>query len=213
MNDLRGKDRLIVALDVPSAAEAMVLVDRLDNVSFFKLGWQLFMTGVMRGDLKMVLELLALKNLFVDLKIPGDIDNTIQSVVDLCVELKNVKFLTLSESMPLKTISAATAARRLKNSEYPKLLTVPLVSSLDASDLQEIAGETASVDQYVLARARAALGAGCDGVIASGEAIALCWYTPSEGGPDCKPGNQTRRCLDGRSQAPHHANGSDPRWR
>ena len=45
-----------------------------------------------RGDLRLVMELLALKNVFVDLKIPGDIDNTITGVVDLCVDLKNVKF-------------------------------------------------------------------------------------------------------------------------
>jgi orotidine-5'-phosphate decarboxylase len=174
VNDLRGKDRLIVALDVSSAADAMALVDNLDNVSFFKLGWQLFMTGVMTGDLKMVLELLVHKNVFVDLKVPGDIDNTVSAVVDFCIDLKNVKFLTLSEGMPLKTIAAASATRRAKNSENPKLLTVPLVSSLDATDLRDIAGDGVVMEQYVLARARAALGAGCDGVIASGDAIRLC---------------------------------------
>lgn len=174
MEHLSGKDRLIVALDVPSAADAMQLVDSLSNVSFFKLGWQLFMTGVMNGDLSMVLRLLAHKNVFVDLKVPGDIDNTISSVVDVCVDLKNVKFLTLSEAMPLRTIAAASAARAAKRSENPKLLTVPFVSSLDAADLRDIAGDGVTLEQYILARARAALGAGCDGVIASGDAIKLC---------------------------------------
>ena len=49
--DLRGKDRLIVALDVATSDEALRTVDELDNVSFFKVGWQLFMAG----DLVMLL--------------------------------------------------------------------------------------------------------------------------------------------------------------
>jgi orotidine-5'-phosphate decarboxylase len=43
--DLTGKDRIIVALDVPTVDEALASVERLDNVSFFKVGLQLFMTG------------------------------------------------------------------------------------------------------------------------------------------------------------------------
>jgi len=42
---LKGKDRLIVALDVPTVDEALRIVEQLNNVSFFKVGWQLFMTG------------------------------------------------------------------------------------------------------------------------------------------------------------------------
>ena len=42
--NLAGKDRLIVALDVPTIDEALDVVRRLDNVTFFKVGWQLFMS-------------------------------------------------------------------------------------------------------------------------------------------------------------------------
>ena len=174
MQHLKGKDRLIVALDVPSATEAMALVDKLDHVSFFKVGWQLFLTGVMKGDLRRLMDRLAQKNVFVDLKIPGDIDNTVSAVVELCVDFKNVKFLTISESMPARSIAAANAARRARNSESPKFLTVPLLSSLDQSDLRSIAGDALTVEQYIVSRATAALKAGCDGVIASGQAIQLC---------------------------------------
>jgi orotidine-5'-phosphate decarboxylase len=152
----------------------MALVDRLDNVSFFKVGWQLFMTGVMGGDLRTLMQRLAHKSVFVDLKIPGDIDTTIGAVVDLCVDFRNVKFLTISESMPARSIAAAKAARSAKHSEDPKFLIVPLLSSLDQSDLRSIAGDTLTVEQFIVARATAALKAGCDGVIASGQAIGLC---------------------------------------
>ena len=42
---MQGKDRVIVALDVPTHDEAVALVDALDNVSFFKVGLELFLAG------------------------------------------------------------------------------------------------------------------------------------------------------------------------
>ena len=40
------EDRLILALDLPTPAEALALVDRLgDSVCFYKLGLELFMAG------------------------------------------------------------------------------------------------------------------------------------------------------------------------
>lgn len=165
VNNLKGKDRLIVALDVPTAKEALGLVERLDNVSFFKIGWQLFMTG----DLRWLLEQLQAKQVFVDLKVPGDIGNTIAAVIDLCTAM-GVRFLTLSESVPPPTIQAARKARGDRRD--PKLLTVPYLSSLDESDLPAVAGRS-DLNKYILDRAKVAIDAGCDGLIASGDAIGL----------------------------------------
>lgn len=169
MPDLPGKDRLIVALDVPTVDEALAVVDQLDEVSFFKVGLQLFMTG----GLPTLLQALRQKQIFVDLKVPGDIANTISAVVDLCVNMR-VTFLTLSESMPLPAISAARAARDARQSQDPKLLTVPFLSSLDATDLPAVAAGENDLGSFILRRARAAVDAGCDGMIASGQAIQLC---------------------------------------
>jgi orotidine-5'-phosphate decarboxylase len=165
VTDLRGKDRIIVALDVPTVDEALASVERLDNISFFKVGLQLFMTG----GLPDLLHALRNKRVFVDLKLPGDISNTIAAVIDACVNM-NVELLTLSESMPLPAIRAARAARAARNSSHPKFLTVPVLSSLDASDLPAGAG----VEAVIVKRAQAALDAGCDGIIASGDAIQVC---------------------------------------
>jgi orotidine-5'-phosphate decarboxylase len=169
-----GKDALIVALDLPTAKAALKMVEVLDNVSFFKLGLQLFVAGELRELLKALRE----KRLFVDLKVPGDIGNTIASVVDLCIAM-GVKFLTLSESMPLLAISSAKSARDAKHSVYPKFLTVPFLSSLDRSDLREMNG-TDDLNDFILRRARTALHAGCDGMIASGQEISLCRTAFSE---------------------------------
>jgi orotidine-5'-phosphate decarboxylase len=167
---LTGRDRLIVALDLPTVDEALRVVEQLDNVSFFKVGLQVFITG----GLPTLLQSLRHKHVFVDLKVPGDIANTIAAVVDFCVSM-NVRFLTLSESMPLPAIAAAKAARDAKHSPNPKFLTVPYLSSLDATDLTVEAGAAArDLDAYILTRARKALAAGCDGIIASGQAIRLC---------------------------------------
>jgi orotidine-5'-phosphate decarboxylase len=161
-------ERLIVALDVPAVDEALRAVERLDNVGFFKIGLQLFLTG----GLSSLLQALRSKRVFVDLKVPGDIGNTIAAVIEQCVA-GNVEFLTLSESMPVAAIRSARAARDARGRANPKLLTVPLLSSLDESDLPPEARET-TLETYILARARRALDAGCDGVIASGEAIRIC---------------------------------------
>src|SRR5215210_2703838 len=103
---LHGADRLIVALDVPSVDAALRAVRQLDNVSFFKVGLQLFLTG----GFPELLTALHGKRVFVDLKVPGDIGNTIAAVVDMCVQ-HGVTFLTLSESMPSKAIRVAASAR------------------------------------------------------------------------------------------------------
>ena len=169
MADLRGKDRIIVALDVPTIDEALASVERLDNISFFKVGLQLFMTG----GLPDLLQALRTKRVFVDLKLPGDISNTIAAVIDACVSM-NVELLTLSESMPLPAIRAARAARAARSSSHPKFLTVPVLSSLDASDLPAGAGGESGVEAVIVKRAQAALDAGCDGIIASGDAIQVC---------------------------------------
>ena len=166
---MRGADRLIVALDVPTVDAALRAVDRLDNVSFFKVGLQLFLTG----GLPTLLQSLRTRKVFVDLKVPGDIGNTIAAVIDLCVD-NGVTFLTLSESMPPAAIRSAAAARNAHGQVEPRLLTVPFLSSLDAADLVETTGTTDDLETYVLRRAKAAINAGCDGVIASGPAIEWC---------------------------------------
>jgi orotidine-5'-phosphate decarboxylase len=161
-------DRLIVALDVSSRAEAVALIERLgDSVRFYKIGWQLFMSG----EWRQLFDDLQGKSVFVDLKIPGDIGNTMKSVVDFCVE-RRIEFLTLSENVPAPAVQGLV--RNRGKSEVPRFLSVLFLSSLDETDLTRIHGRGADeFDTFLVERARAALEAGCDGVIASGESIRL----------------------------------------
>jgi len=173
VNDLTGTDRLIVALDVPTVDDAIAVVKKLDNVSFFKIGLRLYMAGALAGTLNTLVESLRPRaSIFFDLKFPGDIDTTIATVVADYKDKPYAKFLTLNEFMPVASIRAARLARG--DSPTPKLLMVPYLSSLDgAHDLQTAYGEH-DFETFLLKRAHTAIDdAGCDGLIASGNAIAL----------------------------------------
>ena len=172
---LRGRDRLIVALDVPTHGHALELVDLLDNVGFFKVGLELLLAG----DLLRLLQRLQDQRqqnaaVFVDLKLGGDIGNTIASLVRQLQSL-NVKFLTLVESVPLAiTLNSVKAAREARGlAPDPQLLIVPCLSTMDQEDLRE-SGINTDLDSYIVQRARVMINGGCDGLIVSGQAIKLC---------------------------------------
>jgi len=85
------RDRLIVALDVPSVAEAEALVARLgDSVSFYKIGYALAFAGGI--DLGRALAG-AGKRIFLDLKL-HDIGNTVARGVEAVARL-GATFLTV----------------------------------------------------------------------------------------------------------------------
>ena len=173
--DRPGKDRLIVALDVPTHEEAIDLVKALDNVSFFKIGLELFLAGDILGFIQEIQESRTGEGgVFIDLKISGDIGNTIERFIECCADL-NVKFITLSESVvSASTVTTLQAAQRARGSrDYPRLLMVPLYSSLNADDLKEFGVQTDSA-AHIVEHGRKMLNLGCDGLIVSGEAIGAC---------------------------------------
>ena len=169
--------RLIVALDVPTHEEAISLVRELDNVSFFKVGLELLLAGSILDLVQQMQQTRAgMGGVFVDLKLSGDIPNTIARFIERCLCL-NIRFLTLDvpevTSKTTRTIRAAHAARN--GSDFPHLLMVPLYSSLDAEDLNEQAsGPYHSPSDYIVERGGQLLDYGCDGLIVSGEAIRAC---------------------------------------
>ncbi len=174
--NLSGKDRLIVALDVPTHQEAFDLVEKLENVSFFKVGLELFLAGNVLGFIKELQDRRSGQGgVFVDLKLSGDIGNTISMFIEGCKAL-NVKFITLTESTPyamtIRTIETALKTRG--EEEHPKLLMVPLLSSLNIDDLRSVGIKGNDATQYILERGEKLLTDGCDGLIVSGDAIKAC---------------------------------------
>lgn len=157
------QDKLIVALDLPSYDDARALVDRLgDTVSFYKIGLELlFCEGLsLARELKF-----ERKRVFLDLKFL-DIGNTVERAVANAAEL-GVDFLTV-HGHDSKTLKAALRGR---GGASTKLLAVTVLTSLDRQDLAE-QGIDASAGELVIKRAKLALDAGFDGVIASGQEAA-----------------------------------------
>ena len=169
--------RLIVALDVPTHKEAISLVKELDNISLFKVGLELLFAGNILDLVRQIQETRTnIGGVFVDLKLSGDIPNTIARLIEQCLYL-NIKFLTLDvpavTSKTTETISVARTARKENN--FPHLLMVPLYSSLGSEDLNECElDHYQNPTDYIVKRSEQLLKFGCDGLIVSGEAIRAC---------------------------------------
>lgn len=172
--EMRGSDRLIVALDVRTHAEAERLVERLENVSFFKIGLRLFLAGDLYGLVGRI-QARRRGGIFIDLKMAGDISNTIGDFVERAAEL-GVRFITLAESRnDVFTRHSLAAGRKARgDAAFPQFLMVPLLSSLVPADFGR---PDLSAEEYVLDRGRELLAAGCDGLIVSGAAIGACRST------------------------------------
>ncbi len=154
------KDRLIVALDMPTVEEAARLVASLgEGVHFYKVGLELLFAGGL--DFAQHLKSQG-KRVFLDMKLL-DIGNTVERAVANAADF-GVDFLTI-HGHDLKTLRAAVAGR---GASPLKLLAVTVLTNLSAEDLQQ-QGSTMSPGDLVLHRARLAHEAGCDGVIASGQ--------------------------------------------
>ena len=155
-------DRLIVALDVATRAEAEALVARLgDTVSFYKIGYQL----AFAGGLDLARELKAGgKNVFLDMKLL-DIDNTVAKAVENIVRME-VDMLTL-HAYPGAMRSAVAAAKGSRLC----LLGVTVLTSMDSADLIE-AGYGIDAASLVHRRAAQARDAGMGGIVCSAEEAA-----------------------------------------
>jgi orotidine-5'-phosphate decarboxylase len=156
MTAIPRRERLIVALDLPSAAEARALVEKLgDAACFYKVGLELFTAG---GYFELV-QWLAGRGckVFADLKL-YDIPETVRrSVANL--RSSGATFLTVHGH---RSVMEAAA----KEKGALKILAVTVLTSFDHRDLQEL-GSSKSLEDLVTSRAQGAVDANCDGVIAS----------------------------------------------
>jgi orotidine-5'-phosphate decarboxylase len=160
---LDPRERLIVALDVASVAEAEALVARLgETVSFYKIGYQLAFAGGI--DFARVLAG-AGKRVFLDLKL-HDIGNTVARGVESVARL-GVSFLTV-HAYP-QTMHAAVDGRK---GSALRLLAVTVLTSYDDADLAA-AGYDFTVSELVGERAAQARDVGIDGLVCSGEEAAM----------------------------------------
>jgi len=159
---MTARDRVIVALDLPSVAMAGAMVEKIgDAASFYKVGYQLaFADGLpfARGLIS------AGKQVFIDLKL-HDIGNTVGKGVESVAKM-GATFLTV-HAYP-QTMKAAAAAAK---GSGLKILAVTVLTSYDNNDLAE-AGYKAGVSDLVAMRAKQARDLGIDGLVCSAEEAA-----------------------------------------
>ena len=155
------RERLIVALDVPSLDGAQAMVALLGNaVSFYKIGYQLAFAGGLDYARKLAQ---SGKRVFLDLKL-HDIGNTVAAGVESVAGL-GASFLTV-HAYP--QVMAAAAAAREQNL---RILAVTVLTSLNDGDLKE-AGFAIGTAELAARRAAQARDIGVDGLVCSPEEVA-----------------------------------------
>lgn len=159
---LDARERLIVALDLPTVAAAEAMVSQLgETVCFYKIGYQL----AFAGGLPFAAGLIAAgKQIFLDLKL-HDIGNTVTKGVESVAQI-GATFLTV-HAYP-QTMKAAVEGR--KGSRL-RILAVTVLTSYDDADLAA-AGYDMSVGELAAARAAQARDTGVDGLVCSAEEAA-----------------------------------------
>ena len=174
MPDTRLPDtRLIVALDQPNAIAATQLVDQLgDSVGFYKIGLGM-LTG---GGLGLACELKDRgKRVFLDMKL-FDIGATVEKAVAGLAQF-GLDFLTVHGDP--QVVRAAIAGR---GDAPTKILAVTILTSLDRSDLDDMLIQPGAIEDLTVERARRALLAGADGLIASPQEAARIRALPEAAG-------------------------------
>ena len=153
------RDRLIVALDTPTANAALVLAERISGEArFFKvgighLGWNAVGVGSelrRRGY-----------RLFLDLKL-FDIQSVVERAVAGVIERAEPDLLTVHGDPHV-----VAAARRSRDGAATRILAVTVLTSLDRRDLDRMMIEPGQVQDVIRERGRRALEAGADGLIAA----------------------------------------------
>jgi orotidine-5'-phosphate decarboxylase len=151
------RDKIFVALDVPTISEAKRLVENLgDAATSYKIGYQL----AFAGGLDFARELAQQgKNIFLDMKL-HDIGNTVEKAVENIANM-GVQYLTV-HAYP-QTIKAAVNG---KGNSALKILAVTVLTSYDDNDVSEL-GFSLKVKDLVQKRALQARDYGANGLILS----------------------------------------------
>jgi orotidine-5'-phosphate decarboxylase len=192
--NIRARDRLIFAMDVPDCDAAMALAQELgDAVTFYKLGLELMMSGRYFELLDWMLA--RDRKVFCDLKffdIPATVGSAVRQLKD-----RGASFVTVHGNQSIMEAAAENKGGTLK------VLGVTVLTSLDRGDLDDL-GFDCDVGELVLSRARRALEAGCDGVISSGLEVPrlrefvddkLVVVTPGIRPVDNKPAGDQKRVV------------------
>ena len=172
--EVAPRDRLIVALDVPSVAEAEALVERLgETIGFYKIGLELAFVGGIALAERLVGEG---RKVFLDLKlhdIPATVERATAQVARLGATFLTVHAMPQTMAAAQKAVkeSAVAAGEGGVGGKGLGILGVTVMTSYDDRDLKA-AGYSVGVRELVGKRADQAVAAGVAGLILSAEEVA-----------------------------------------
>ncbi len=194
------RERLIVALDLPTVEQAAAMVETLgDSVAFYKVGLELVYAGGLDFARRLVD---SGKQVFLDLKL-HDIPNTVARATEQVAALGATYLTVHAYPQTMKAAVSAAGASELQ------LLAVTVMTSYDDDDLAE-AGYALGVSELVARRARQAVDAGVNGLILSAEEVgamraalgpAVTLVTPGIRPAGAELGDQKRVMTPGRAIA------------
>lgn len=163
---MSAQDRIIVPLDVSTEAEAIALLDRLPQVSFWKVGLELFV-----GAGPTILQILKErdKRIFLDLKfhdIPNTVAGACRSAVRYGVDLLTIHAAAGRTALESAQSALAEAAGET-NQSSPNLIAITLLTSLSSRDLAFDLKVPVELPEYVLNMALMAKESGLAGIVCS----------------------------------------------
>lgn len=168
----QAKEKIIVALDVPTREKALALVEKLYNdVGAFKIGMQLY--NAEGPSIVQDIQKLGGK-VFIDLKL-HDIPNTVAEATKVLTGLQAF-IMTLHAAGGKKMLAAAAqaAAESVPESgRKPLVVAVTVLTSLSQQEFTEEIGIDRPIAEQVVSWAKLAQAAGLDGVVASPQEIAV----------------------------------------
>lgn len=181
-------DRLVVALDVPTAAEALDLAGRLQGrVGMFKVGLELFCA---EGP-SFIRQVQAFAPVFLDLKL-HDIPTTVRRALDALLPLDPALVDVHTQGGPAMMEAAAEAVRaHRQRGGRTRLLGVTVLTSLDREALTRL-GLATDPGDMALHLARLAKDCGCDGVVCSAQEASPVRAACGEGFHRLTPGIRPR---------------------
>lgn len=163
-------DRIIVPLDVPSEAEALALLDRLPEVTFWKVGLELFVSGGagILSELKR-----RQKQIFLDLKF-HDIPNTMAGACRAAARY-GVDLITVHAPAGQAALEAAAQAAQsgaeAAGCSPPKLIGVTVLTSLSSRALAFELKVPLELTEYALHMALMAQDSGLAGIVCSPQEV------------------------------------------
>lgn len=165
------RDRIIVPLDVPNINAAIALIDRLPDVTFWKVGLELFV-----GNGAEIIQILKQRNkrVFLDLKfhdIPNTVAGACRSAASYGVDLLTVH-ATAGKPALTAAMTAVAAGAATAGVAPPKVIAITLLTSLNSRELAFDLHIPLELPEYALKMALIAQESGLNGVVCSPHEVA-----------------------------------------